>query len=137
MIKNIYKITLSNEDIFYTSSREDLITIVNDYYSTNDNWKPYTIHSINNILYSKYKNKKSRGVISIERFNADVFYEKYITAYLQTLEGRNKKYHEESVRRLKNQFVSYIDAVILKAKNNNENEAEIDMKINNIGLIAV
>ena len=137
MIKNIYKITLSNNDVFYTSSRQHLITIVNDYHSTNESFKPYTIHTINNILYSKYENKKSRGVISIERFNADIFYEKYITAYLHTLEGRNKKYHDESLRRLKNQFISYIDDVILKAKNNNENDAEIDMKINNIGLIAV
>lgn len=134
MMKYVYKITLTNDYIFYSSSRAEVIEKINNYYKDDTSFKPYTSFIFNNILGGKQSTH--RGVKCIEMIESDTFYKAYIDAYLETLEARNLK-HRESVRRLKNIFIKYIDNVVISSLNNNESYDDINYKVNSIGLISI
>jgi len=134
MMKYVYKITLTDYYIFYSSSRKEVIEKINSYYENDTSFKPYTSFIFNNILSGK--TTSHRGVDCIEKFKYDTFYQAYIEAYLETLNYRNLT-NKESVRRLKNTFVNYIDDVVISSLNNNESYEDINNKINIVGLISV
>jgi len=133
-MKYVYKITLTDYYIFYSSSRKEVIKKINEYHEKDASFKPYTSFIFNNILSGK--TTSHRGVECIEYFESDTFYQAYIEAYLETLTHRNLT-HKESVRRLKNTFVNYIDDVVISSLNNNESYEDINSKINIVGLISV
>lgn len=136
MLKYVYKITITDDFIFHSSSRTDIIKKINNYYKNDITFKPYTKCILNNVLRVEGEIKYHRGLKSIEKFDMDTFYGAYIEAYMETLSNRNLT-HKESVRRLKNTFVNYIDDVVITSLNNNESYDDINNKINIVGLISV
>ncbi len=135
MIRTIFKITFTDDTIYYTADRNDVVNKINDFYKDDENFKPYTLGTINGVLYNNQK--KVRGVNNVERFNVRDFYKDFIDKYTDKIvKNKNgKEYHEQSIKRLQNIFISFINMEILTAKNNGETDDKIKEHIYNMAML--
>ena len=111
MIRTIFKITFENDELYYTTSRVDVVNKINEHHKDDVTFKKYNINTINGVLYND--NKNVRGVKIVERFNVRDFYKEYIDTYTEQINGSSfnhgKKYSNASVTRLQNQFIGFIN----------------------------
>ena len=135
----IYKIILNDDKCYFTDNRKNLVQVINDANKDNENFKPYTISTINGILYNN--NKIIRGVKSVERFNATDYYCDYVDTYTQQIiknaEKQNKTYSPDTIKRFQYQFIKLLNAIEFNGRNSGESDEVIKNKINAIGLIQV
>ncbi len=135
----IYKITMNDDKCYYTDSREDLVSYVNNYYKDDATFKQYTISTINGILYNKYEN--ARGIKSIEKFDANEYYKNYLDIYINNLnekaKAKNKTYSDGTIKRFKYHYITLLNTIEFEARNNGDNDDIVKQKINTIGLIKV
>jgi hypothetical protein len=137
MIRTIFKITFTDDTTYYTADRIDVVNKINDFHKDDDTFKKYTIGTINGVLYNSQKNV--RGVKNVERFNVRDFYKDYIDTYTEKInKNKNgKNYNEQSIKRLQNHFISFINMEILTAKNNGETDDNIKENIYKIAMLKV
>ena len=137
MIRTIFKITFADDTTYYTADRIDVVNKINDFHKDDDTFKKYTIGTINGVLYNSQKNV--RGVKNVERFNVRDFYKDYIDTYTEKInKNKNgKNYNEQSIKRLQNHFISFINMEILTAKNNGETDDNIKENIYKIAMLKV
>ena len=137
MIRTIFKITFTDDTTYYTADRIDVVNKINDFHKDDDAFKKYTIGTINGVLYNSQKNV--RGVKNVERFNVRDFYKDYIDTYTEKInKNKNgKNYNEQSIKRLQNHFISFINMEILTAKNNGETDDNIKENIYKIAMLKV
>ena len=137
MIRTIFKITFENDELYYTTSRVDVVNKINEHHKDDVTFKKYNINTINGVLYND--NKNVRGVKIVERFNVRDFYKEYIDTYTEQINGSSfnhgKKYSNASVTRLQNQFIGFINMEILKQKNNGVADDTIKEHIYNFALL--
>jgi len=135
----IYKIILNDDKCYFTDNRKNLVQVINDANKDTENFKPYTLSTINGILYNK--NKIIRGVKSVERFNATDYYCDYVDTYTQQIiknaEKQNKTYSPDTIKRFQYQFIKLLNAIEFNGRNSGESDEVIKNKINAIGLIKV
>lgn len=139
MKSTIYKIIKNDDKCYYTDNRNNLVEVINDANKDNADFKPYTINTINGILYNQ--NKIIRGVKSVERFNAIDYYDDYIKDYTEQLinkaQKQNKTYSPAVIKRFQAHFITLLNAIEFDARNNGETDDAIKNKINAVGLIKV
>jgi|TARA_R110000824_G_scaffold200682_1_gene384711 hypothetical protein len=135
MIRTIFKITLPDDTIYYTTSRNDVVNKINDFNKDDGRFKKYTIGTINGVLYNNQK--KVRGVKDVERFNVRDFYKEYIDTYTDKIHNNSngKIYNEHSIKRLQNHFIAFINMEILTAKNSGETDDNIKQHINKVAML--
>ena len=116
-----------------------MVEVINEVNKDVADFKPYTINTINGILYNK--NKVIRGVKSVERFDATDYYKEYIDEYTNQLinkaQKQNKTYSPAVVKRFQAHFITLLNAIEFDARNNGETDDAIKNKINAVGLIKV
>jgi len=139
MKSTIYKIIMNDDKCYYTDDRNNLVEVINEVNKDVADFKPYTINTINGILYNK--NKVIRGVKSVERFDATDYYKEYIDEYTNQLinkaQKQNKTYSPAVVKRFQAHFITLLNAIEFDARNNGETDDAIKNKINAVGLIKV
>jgi hypothetical protein len=139
MKSTIYKIIMNDDKCYYTDDRNNLVEVINEVNKDVVDFKPYTINTINGILYNK--NKVIRGVKSVERFDATDYYKEYIDEYTNQLinkaQKQNKTYSPAVVKRFQAHFITLLNAIEFDARNNGETDDAIKNKINAVGLIKV
>lgn len=125
MIRTVFKITHNDDSIYYTTDRKDVVDNINNYHIDNTEFKKYTMGTINGVLYNK--NKKVRGVKDVEAFNVRDFYKEYIDVYTSKINRLPdaQRYSPLSIKRLQNNFITFINAEIIEMKNNNNTDEEI------------
>jgi len=135
MIRTIFKITFTDNTIYFTTDRNDVVNKINDFNKDDVRFKKYTIGTINGVLYNKQK--KVRGVKDVERFNAREFYKDYIENYTTKIHNNTngKVYHPQSIKRLQNHFIEFINMEILIAKNSGETDDNIKQHINKVAML--
>ncbi len=135
----IYKIIMNDDSCYFTDNRNNLVEVINNANKDVENYKPYTISTINGILYNG--NKIIRGVKSVERFNAIDYYNDYVNEYTEQLiknaEKQNKHYSPSTIKRFQHQFITLLNAIEFNGRNSGESDEVIKNKINAIGLIKV
>jgi len=139
MKSTIYKIIMNDDKCYYTDDRNNLVEVINEVNKDVADFKPYTINTINGILYNK--NKVIRGVKSVERFDATDYYKEYIDEYTNQLinkaQKQNKTYSPAVIKRFQAHFITLLNAIEFDARNNGETDDAIKNKINAVGLIKV
>jgi len=139
MKSTIYKIIMNDDKCYYTDDRNNLVEVINDTNKDVEDFKPYTINTINGILYNK--NKIIRGVKSVERFDATEYYKDYLDEYTTQLinkaQKQNKTYSQAVIRRFQAHFIALLNAIEFDGRNNGETDEAIKCKINAVGLIKV
>ena len=133
MIRIIFKLTLDDDTIYYTADRNDVVNKINDYHKDDETFKRYNINTINGVLYNKQKNWRG-GIKNVERIGVRDFYKDYIDKYTKkinkTLINKNgKEYNEQSIKRLQNHFINFINMEILPQLNNGETYDNIKPQI--------
>tara|TARA_R110000803_G_scaffold21943_1_gene54807 strand:+ start:1081 stop:1500 length:420 start_codon:yes stop_codon:yes gene_type:complete len=127
MIRTIFKITFNDDTIYFTTSRNDVINKINEFHKDDENFKKYTLGTINGVLYNTQK--KVRGVKDVERFNVRDFYKEFIDSYTDKINKNRindgKTYSPHSIQRLQNRFIEFINMEILDAKNNGQTDDTI------------
>lgn len=135
MIRTIFKITFTDDRVYYTADRTDVVDKINEYHKDDEKFKQYTIGTINGVLYNNQK--KVRGVKYVERFNVRDFYKEFIDRYTEKInQNKNgKTYNEQSIKRLQNQFINFINMEILPAKNSGETDDTIKEHIYKVAML--
>ena len=127
MKKTIYVVSFDGDDkIHYCPTQKLLCDVLNTKLNT-------TRYCRENIVHLVYRsNSKNRIGVNIERVNGDVFYSKYIDAYMNTVKKdmkRYNEYHTDHIKRLKNKYVLAIENAVIDAKNAGESEDYIDRQV--------
>ncbi len=126
MKKTIYITTFAdNEKKHYSNSIKSLCELFNNKFNTNKYKRETIMHLI-------YRSGKNRLGVKIERVCRDMFFQKYIDAYLNALQAnmiRYDEYHQESIKRMKNQYVMAIQDTLLDALNDGVDETSIDKMV--------
>lgn len=135
MIRIIFKITLDDDKIYYTADRNDVVNKINDFHKDDETFKKYNINTINGVLYNRQKSW--RGVKNVERIAVRDFYKDYIDRYTEkinkTLINKNgKQYTDQSLKRLQNLFIIFINAEIIPRMNDGETDDNIKQHIFNM-----
>ena len=135
MIRTIFKITFPNDATYYSADRMDIVDKINEFHKDDENFKPYTINTINGVLYNKQKT--TRGVNQVERLNVRDFYKDYIDKYTDKIHKNKagKQYNEQSIKRLQNHFIQFINMEILPAKNSGETDDNIKEHIYKVAML--
>tara|TARA_R110002153_G_scaffold179870_3_gene333317 strand:- start:91 stop:510 length:420 start_codon:yes stop_codon:yes gene_type:complete len=139
MKSTIYKTILKDNTCYFTDNRHNLVEYINEANKDIDGFKPYTINTINGILYCN--NKIGRGAKSVEKFKAHDYYSDYINEYTDQLiknaEKRNKTYRPAVISRFQAHFITLLNAIEFDGRNSGETDDIIKNKINALGLIRV
>jgi len=135
MIRTIFKITFPNDTTYYSADRLDIVYKINNFHKDDENFKQYTINTINGVLYNKQKT--IRGINQVERLNVRDFYKDYIDKYTDKIykNKAGKQYNEQSIKRLQNHFIQFINMEILPAKNSGETEDNIKEHIYKMAML--
>jgi len=136
----IYKITFDDDKCFYTDNRNDLVVAINERNKHDDTFKKFKHSTIDGILYNNYK-KHRGGVKSVEKFDAQTYYEEYINTYINNIiEKRaksNKTYSDGAIKRFKYHFITLLNSIEFDARNNGDTDEMVKEKIETIGMIKV
>ena len=122
----LYKVVLNDDSVFYTNHRTEICDYLNKRNEGVENYRPYTTNKINSVLYNN--TKKTIGFKSIERFYVNDYYQEYIDAYIDNLLLK-KNYTEKSLRRIKNQYLMFINDIEIGLRNNGEGDAVVKERI--------
>ena len=128
MKKTIYIVSFNDENgkKYYCPTQKSLCEVLNKKFNT-------TKYCRDNIVHLVYRSgKKNRIGVNIERVNGDVFFKKYIDAYMNTIKmdmDRYENYHADHIKRLKNRYVLAIENVVLDCKNAGKDEEYIDKQV--------
>ena len=123
----LYKVVFDDDSVFYTNDRSEICDVLNKRNEGVDGYKPYTINKINSVLYNN--TKKTIGFKTIQRYYVSDYYQVYIDAYVNNLLTK-KQYTDKSLKRIKNQYLLFINDIEIALRNNGEGDAVVKQRIN-------
>ena len=136
----IYKLTFDDDKCFYTDNRFALVDVINEKNKDDKTFNPFKHSTIDGILYNRYK-KHRGGIKSVEKFDAQTYYEEYINTYIADLVAkaqlRKKTYSDGSIKRFKYHFITLLNSIEFNARNNGDTDEMVKEKINTFGMIKV
>jgi len=128
MKKTIYIVSFDDENDkkHYCPTQKSLCELLNKKFNTNKYYR-------DNIVHLVYRSgKKNRLGVNIQRVNGDIFFKKYIDAYLNTIKidmDKYENYHTDHIKRLKNRYVLAIENVVLDGLNRGKDDNYIDKQV--------
>ena len=111
----LYKTILDDDTHFYTNDRREICQFLNNRNRYNDGYKPYTTNRINGVLYNN--STKRDGFVDIQKFYVNEYFKEYTDKYINNL-LKKKNYTENSLNRVKNQYVAFINSIEINMRNN-------------------
>jgi len=136
----IYKLTFDDGKCFYTDDRHDMVDVINEKNKDDETFKKFKYSTIDGILYNRYK-KYRGGIKSVEKFDAQTYYQQYIDTYIANLvENKakaNKTYSDGAIKRFKYHFITLLNAIEFEARNNGDTDEMVEHKIKTMGMIKV
>jgi len=122
----LYIMVLDDNSVFYTNDRRDICEFLNLRNAGIKRYNPYTLGRINSVLYNN--TKKTVGFKTIERHYANEYYSEYVDEYIKNLLLK-KYYTTNSLARIKNQYVCFINGIEVALRNNGLGDDAIKERI--------